>query len=93
MVKCCEGCTVVEIHDEIVDDDIVGYPFNFIQDGSSLNPRQEKKWKVCITLVGIKRKLFTFDVEEEGSNVVETIPIFENIEVNVEGPIHKQPES
>ena len=24
-------------------------------------------------------------------NAVETIPIFENIEVNVEGPMHKQP--
>jgi len=74
-----------------VGDEIVGYPFDFIQDGTCLNPKQEKKWKVCTTLVGIKRKLGTFDVEEECSNVVEKIPIFENIEVNVEGPMHKQP--
>jgi len=74
-----------------VDDEIVGCPFGFIQDGTGLNPKQEKKWKVCTTLVGIKRKLGTFDVEEQCSNVVKTIPIFENIEVNVEGPMHKQP--
>ena len=30
-------------------------------------------------------------MEEECSNVVETIPIFENIEVNMEGSMHKQP--
>ena len=30
-------------------------------------------------------------LEEECSNVVETIPIFENIEVNLDGPMHKQP--
>ena len=38
-----------------------------------------------------KRKLGTFDVETRGSNAVETIPIFENIEDNVEEPMHKQP--
>ncbi|MCY6488382.1 hypothetical protein, partial [Actinobacillus pleuropneumoniae] len=87
MVKCLEGCTFAEIRDEIVDDEIIGYPFDFIQDGTALNPKKEKKWKVCTTLVGIKRKLGTFDVEEECSNVVKTIPIFGNIEVNVEGPM------
>ena len=91
VVKCREGSTFAKIHDEIMDDEIIGYPFDFIQDGTGLNPKQEKKCKVCTTLVGIKRKLGTFDVEEECSNVVKTIPIFENIEVNVDGPMHKQP--
>ena len=30
-------------------------------------------------------------METKGSNAVETIPIFENIEENVEEPMHKQP--
>ena len=90
VVKCREGCTFAKIRDEIVHDEIIGYHFDFIQDGTGLKPKQEKKWKVCTTLVGIK-KLGTFDVEEECSNVVKTIPMFENIEVNVEEPMHKKP--
>ena len=30
VVKCQEGCTFAEIRDEIMDDEIVGYPFDFI---------------------------------------------------------------
>jgi len=91
IVRCREGCTFAEIRDEIVDDGIVEYPFDFIHDGVALNPKQEKKWKVYTTLLGIKRKLDTFDVETRCSNAVEAIPIFENIEENVEEPMHKQP--
>ena len=45
-----------------MDDGIVEYPFYFIQDGLALNPNQENKWKAYTTLLGIKRKLGTFDV-------------------------------
>jgi len=70
IVRCREGCTFAEIRDEIVDDGIVEYPFDFIHDGVALNPKQEKKWKVYTTLLGIKRKLDTFDVETRCSNAV-----------------------
>ena len=54
-----------------MEDEIVEYPFDFIQDGLALNPKQEKKWKVYTTLLGIKRKLDTFDVETSCANAVE----------------------
>ena len=40
IVRCREGCTFAEICDEIVDDGIVEYISDFIQDGLALNPKQ-----------------------------------------------------
>ena len=74
MVRCRKCCTFVEIHNAIVDDEIIGYPFDFIHDnGCSLNLKQENKRIVESTLVGIKRKLDTLDVETSQSNVVEEL--------------------
>ena len=43
--SCRKGCTLVEIRHEIMDDDIIGYPFDFIHDnGCALNLKQENKW-------------------------------------------------
>lgn len=92
IVRCWKGCTFYEIHHEIADDGIIIYPFDFINNqGHPLNLKKGKKYKVTTTLVGIKRKLDTLDVDMLQSNVVERIPTFENIEENVEGPMHKQP--
>ena len=59
-----KGCTYVDIHFEIMDDEIVDYPFDFIGPiGIPLNTKQEKKRKPTTTNVGIKRKVGTLVVE------------------------------
>ena len=91
-VQCLKGCTYANIYYEIVDDEIVEYPFDFIGPiGIPLNTRQEKNQKPTRTNVGIKRKVGMLIVETMQSHVMEGMPISENIEGNVEEPIHKQP--
>ena len=76
-----------------MDDEIVEYPFDFIvqSNGYALNSKQEEKRKPTSTLVGIKRKAGTMVAETLDSRVMEGTPISENIEGNVEEPMHKQP--
>ena len=92
-VQCRKGCTYADIRHEIVDDEIVEYPFDFIvqSNGHALNSRQEEKRKPTSTLIGIKRKVGTMVAETLDSRVMEGTPISENIEGNVEEPMHKQP--
>ena len=91
-IECRKGSTHDYIHCEIVDDEIVKYPFDFIGPiGIPLNTKQEQKMKPTTTNVGIKRKVGTLVVETLQSHVMEGMPIFENIEGNVEEPMHKQP--
>ena len=41
-IQCQKGCTYVDIHCEIVDDEILKYPFDFIGPiGIPLNTKQE----------------------------------------------------
>ena len=43
-VQCQKGCTYSDIHCEIVENEIVKYPFDFIGPiGIPLNTKQEKK--------------------------------------------------
>jgi hypothetical protein len=84
--------TFSEIHHEIVDDGVIGYPFEFFgSKGNSLNPKQEKKWRVETTTIVVKRKLDTLEIETFGSSVVEKAPNVGNIGEHVEEPMHKQP--
>ena len=92
IVQCQKGCTYADIYCEIVDDEIIEYPFDFIGPiGIPLNTKQEQKRKPTTTNVDIKRKVGTLVVETLQSHVMEGMPIFENIEGNVEEPMHKQP--
>ena len=87
-----KGCTYPDIRCEIVDDEIIEYPFEFIGPiGIPLNTKKEKKRKPTTTNIGIKRKLGMLVVETFQSHVVEGNLISENIEGNVEEPMHKQP--
>ena len=64
IVQCRKGCTYADIRGEIVDDEIIDYPFDFIGPiGIPLNTKQEKKKKPTTTNVGIKRKVGTLFVE------------------------------
>ena len=75
-----------------MDDEIVEYPFYFIGPiGIPLNTKQEQKRKPTTTNIGIKRKVCALVVETFQSHVMEGTPISENIEGNVEEPMHKQP--
>ena len=58
-IQCQKHCTYDDIHCEIVNDEIVEYPFDFIigPTGFPLNAKQEKKRKPTTTIVGIKRKV------------------------------------
>ena len=86
-----KSCTYVDICCEIVDDEIVEYPFDFIVPiGIPLNTKQEQKRKPTTTNIGIKRKVGTLVVETLQSHVMEGTPISENIEGNVEEPMHKK---
>ena len=77
IVQCQKGCTYVDICCEIVNDEIVEYPFYFIigPTGFPLNAKQEKKRKPTTTIVGIKRKVDTLTVESLQSHVMQGTPI------------------
>ena len=92
-VQCQKGCTYADIHFEILNDQVVQYPFEFIIGSARcpLNAFQEEKRKPTTTYVGIKRKVCTEVADTLESNVMEGTPISENIEGNVEEPMHKQP--
>ena len=92
IVQCQKGCTYAYIGCEIVEDEIIEYPFYFNIGPTRfpLNARQEQKRKPTTTNVGIKRKVCTMVVETLESHVMEGTPISENIEGNVEEPMHKQ---
>ena len=62
--QCQKGCTYADIYSEIVDDEIIEYPFDFIGPiGIPLNTKQDQKRKPTTTNVGIKRKVGTLVVE------------------------------
>ena len=88
-VQCKKGCTYVDIRCEIVNDEVVEYPFDFIigSTGCPLNPKQEERRKPT-THVGIKRKVCTMVADTLESHVMEGMPISKNIEGNVEEPKH-----
>jgi uncharacterized membrane-anchored protein YjiN (DUF445 family) len=91
IVRCQSDATFAEIRQEIVLDNIIGYPFEFTNNqGYTLNATQEKRWKATKTPIGIKRKLDTLDTEALQSNVMERTPNVEIIEENMEEPMHKQ---
>ena len=92
-IQCRKCCTYADIRCETVNDEIVEYPFDFIIRPTRfpLNATQEKKRKPTTTNVGIKRKVCRMVAETLESHVMEGTPIFENIEGNVEEPMHKQP--
>ena len=72
-------------------DGFVGYPFDFTNNqGYTINATQEKIWKPTKTMIGIKRKLDTLDIEALQSNVMERTPNVEIIKENVEKSMHKQ---
>ena len=58
-IQCQKGCTYADIHSEIVNDEVVQYPFDFIigSIGCPLNAKQEERRKPTTTNVGIKRKV------------------------------------
>jgi hypothetical protein len=92
IVRCQKDSTFAKIHHDIMDDEVIGYPFEFFNSkGYPLNPKQEKKWKFTTTTLAIKRKLDTLYIEMYGLNVVEGAPNVENIGEYVEEPMHKQP--
>ena len=65
-VQCQKCCTYADIRGEIVDDEIIDYPFDFIgRNGIPLNTKQEQNRKPTTTNVGIK--------EESRHLVVETL--------------------
>ena len=76
-----------------MNDEIVEYLFYFIIGPTRfpLNAKKEQKRKPTTTNIGIKRKLGMLVVETFQSHVVEGNLISENIEGNVEEPMHKQP--
>ena len=92
-VWCRKCCTYVDIHCEIVGDEIIEYPFDFIFPiRITLNTRKKKNMKPTTKNVAIKRKLGTLVVEPLQSYVMEGKLIFENIRGNVEEieePMHK----
>ena len=92
-VQCQKGCTYADIRSEILNDQVVQYPFEFIigSPRCPLNAFQEERRKPTTTYVGIKRKVCTEVADTLESNVMEGTPISENIEGNVEEPMHKQP--
>ena len=92
-IQCQKGCTYADIHYEIVNDEVIQYPFDFIIGSTRcpLNAKQEERRKPTTTNVGIKRKVCTMVADTLESNVMEGTPISENIEGNVEEPMHKQP--
>ena len=52
-IQCRKACTYDDIHGEIVDNEIVDYPFDFIGPiGIPLNTKQEQKMKPTTTNVG-----------------------------------------
>ena len=80
IVRCQSDATFSEICQEIMLDGIVGYPFEFTNNqGYTVNATQEKIRKATKTLIGIKRKLDTLDIEALQSNVMERTP---NIELS-----------
>ena len=60
-IHCRKGCTHVDIHCEIVNDEIAEYHFDFIIRPTQFpsNAKQEQKKKPTTTNVGIKRKVRT----------------------------------
>ena len=64
IVQCRKGCTYAHIHCEIVDDEFIEYPSDFIIPiRIPLNTKQERKRKPTSTTVGIKKKGDTLVVE------------------------------
>ena len=92
-IQCQKGWTFSDIHCEIVNEEVVEYPFDFIIGPTvfPLNTKQEKKRKPTTTNVGIKRKVCMMVAETLESHVMEGTPISENIEGNAEEPMHKKP--
>ena len=46
-VQCWKGCTYADIRGEIVDNEIIDYPFDFIGPiGIPLNTKQDQKWNL-----------------------------------------------
>ena len=93
IVQCQKGCAYVDIHFEIVNDEVVEYPFDFIigSTGCPLNAKQEEISKPTTTNVGIKRKVCMMVADTLETHVMEVIPISKSIEGNVEEPMYKQP--
>ena len=61
IVQCQKGYTYADIRSEILNDEVVQYPFEFIIGSTRcpLNVLQEERRKPTTTNVGIKRKVCT----------------------------------
>ena len=77
IVQCQKGCTYADIHCEIVNDEVVEYPFDFIIGSTRcpLNAKQEERRKPTTTNVGIRRNVCTMVAETLESHVMEGTPI------------------
>ena len=80
-VQCQKSCTYANIRFEIVNDEVIQYPFDFIIGSTRcpLNAKQEEIRKPTTTNVGIKRKVGMLVVETLESHVMEGTHIFEKI--------------
>ncbi|KAH9292376.1 hypothetical protein KI387_042438, partial [Taxus chinensis] len=61
--------------------------------GHSLNPKQEKNWKVSSSTIGIKRKLETLDIGTTEKNISEMVENFATFGENVMESMHIQSRS
>lgn len=78
-------CTLANIHHEVVDDELIEYPFNFISElGHTLNIKQEQKRKAT-TLIGIN----TMDFDTLETNIVESTPNPQHNRESVEEGMHE----
>ncbi|KAH9310498.1 hypothetical protein KI387_025533, partial [Taxus chinensis] len=69
--------TFSNVRHEMVKDDVVEYPFEFVNSkGHSLNPKQEKNLLFSSSAIGIKRKLQTLDIGIAEKNISEMVEKF-----------------